>query len=159
LPQGAPHATRKANNLEDVFTETPKDIYFAEKQILGAPPKMAKEAASPELKEALETHRNETEGQVERLNQIFESLGRPARGKTCDAILGIIDETKEIIEDFKAADALDAASPQVRHAENWSNELGMPDAAKLLDETLQEGIKTDKLLSKLATSNVNKKPA
>ena len=163
--------TRKANNLEDLFTETLKDIYFAEKQILRALPKMAKEANSPELKEAFETHRDETEGQVERLNQIFEAMGRPARGKTCDAILGIIDEAKEIMEDFKGADALDAglaASAQtVEHYEiarygtlkTWANELGMKDAARLLDETLQEEIKTDKLLSKLATANVNRKAA
>ena len=163
--------TRKANNLEDLFTETLKDIYFAEKQILRALPKMAKEANSPELKAAFETHRDETEGQVERLNQIFEAMGRPARGKTCDAILGIIDEAKEIMEDFKGADALDAglaASAQtVEHYEiarygtlkTWANELGMQDAARLLDETLQEEIKTDKLLSKLATANVNRKAA
>ena len=163
--------TRKANNLEDLFTETLKDIYFAEKQILRALPKMAKEASSPELKQAFETHRDETEGQVERLNQIFESMGRPARGKTCDAILGIIDEAKEIMEDFKGADALDAglaASAQaVEHYEiarygtlkTWASELGMQDAARLLDETLQEEIKTDKLLSKLATASVNRKAA
>ncbi len=161
----------KEANLEDLFSETLKDIYFAEKQILRALPKMAKEAASPELKQAFETHRDETEGHVERLNQIFEAMGRPARGKTCDAILGIIDEAKEIMEDFKGAEALDAglaASAQaVEHYEiarygtlkTWANELGMKDAAKLLDETLKEEIKTDQLLTKLATSSVNKKAA
>jgi ferritin-like metal-binding protein YciE len=164
-------ATRKSAGLEDLFTETLKDIYYAEKQILRALPKMAKEAASPELKQAFETHREETEGQVERLNQIFEAMGRPARGKTCEAILGIIDEAKEVMEDFKGAEALDAgltASAQtVEHYEiarygtlkTWARELGMDDAAKLLDETLQEEIKTDKLLSKLATSTVNRKAA
>jgi ferritin-like metal-binding protein YciE len=164
-------ATRKNASLEDLYVETLKDIYYAEKQILRALPKMAKEAASPELKQAFETHRDETEGQVERLNQIFEAMGRPARGKTCEAILGIIDEAKEVMEDFKGAEALDAgltASAQtVEHYEiarygtlkTWARELGMDDAAKLLDETLQEEIKTDKLLSKLATSNVNKKAA
>ena len=162
---------RKTANLEDLFTETLKDIYFAEKQILRALPKMAKEAASPELKEAFETHRDETEGQVERLNQIFESMGRPARGKTCEAILGIIDEAKEIMEDFKGADALDAglaASAQaVEHYEiarygtlkTWARELGMEDAAKLLDATLEEEIKADKLLTRLATAGVNRKAA
>jgi ferritin-like metal-binding protein YciE len=162
--------SRKTANLEDLFTETLKDIYFAEKQILRALPKMAKEAGSPELREAFETH-DETEGQVERLNQIFESMGRPARGKTCEAILGIIDEAKEIMEDFKGADALDAglaASAQaVEHYEiarygtlkTWARELGMEDAAKLLDETLEEEIKADKLLTKLATAGVNRKPA
>ena len=88
-------------NLKDLFSETLKDIYFAEKQILRALPKMAKEAVSPELKRAFETHREQTEGHVERLNEVFEQLGRPARGKTCEAILGIIDEAKEIMEDFK----------------------------------------------------------
>src|SRR5947207_12003537 len=92
--EGAMPSRKSGNPLEDLFTETLKDIYFAEKQILRALPKMAKEATSPELKEAFETHRDETEGQIERLNQIFESMGRPARGKTCDAILGIIDEAK-----------------------------------------------------------------
>ena len=156
-------------NLEDLFAETLKDIYFAEKQILRALPKMAREAKSPELKQAFETHRDETEGQVERLNQVFEQLGRPARGKTCEAIVGIIDEAKEIMEEFKGAEALDAglaASAQaVEHYEiarygtlkTWARQLGLDDAAKLLDETLQEEIKTDQLLTKLATSTVNKR--
>ena len=94
--------------LEDLFSETLKDIYFAEKQILRALPKMAKEAWSPELKQVFEAHRDQTEGHVERLNEVFEQLGKPARGKTCEAILGIIDEAKEIMEDFKGAEALDA---------------------------------------------------
>ena len=164
--------TRKsANPLEDLFTETLKDIYFAEKQILRALPKMAREATAPELKQAFETHRDETEDQVERLNQIFESMGRPARGKTCDAILGIIDEAKEVMEEFKGEDALDAglaASAQtVEHYEiarygtlkTWARQLGMDDAARLLDATLQEEIKTDKLLTDLAMKNVNRKAA
>jgi ferritin-like metal-binding protein YciE len=142
-------------NLKDLFSETLKDIYFAEKQILRALPKMAKEASSPELKQAFETHREQTEGHVERLNEVFELLGRPARGKTCEAILGIIDEAKEIIEDFKGAEALDAglasSAQAVEHYEiarygtlkTWAQELGLKDAAKLLDETLQEEIKTD----------------
>ncbi|MBV9288185.1 MAG: ferritin-like domain-containing protein [Hyphomicrobiales bacterium] len=163
--------TRKGNNLEDLFVETLKDIYFAEKQILRALPKMAKEADSPQLKEAFETHRDETEAQVERLNQIFEAMGRPARGKTCEAILGIIDEAKEIMEEFKGAESLDAgltASAQaVEHYEiarygtlkAWARQLGMQDAARLLDETLKEEVKTDKLLTELATADANKKAA
>ena len=157
--------------LEDLFSETLKDIYFAEKQILRALPKMAKEASSPELKQAFETHRDQAEGHVERLNEVFEQLGRPARGKTCEAILGIIDEAKEIMEDFKGAEALNAglvsSAQAVEHYEiarygalkTWALELGHNDAAKLLDQTLQEEIKTDQLLSKLATSNVNMKAA
>ena len=130
---------------------------------------MAREAASPELREAFETHRDETEGQVERLNQIFKSMGRPARGKTCEAILGIIDEAKEIMEDFKGADALDAglaASAQaVEHYEiarygtlkTWARELGM-DAPQLLDDAggRDQG---GQLLTKLATAGVNRKAA
>ena len=162
---------KSANPLEDLFTETLKDIYFAEKQILRALPKMAKEATSPELKQAFEKHRDETEGQVERLNDIFESMGRPARGKTCEAIIGIIDEAKEMMEEFKGEEALDAglaASAQtVEHYEiarygtlkSWARQLGMEDAAKLLDETLQEEIKTDKLLTELAMKTVNRKAA
>jgi ferritin-like metal-binding protein YciE len=157
--------------LEDLFSETLKDIYFAEKQILRALPKMAKEASSPELKQAFETHRDQTEGHVERLNEVFEQLGKPARGKTCEAILGIIDEAKEIMEDFKGAEALDAglasSAEAVEHYEiarygtlkTWAQELGHKDVAELLDQTLQEEIKTDQLLSKLATSSVNMKAA
>src|SRR5271163_4492416 len=161
----------KEKFLEDLFAETLKDIYFAEKHILRALPKMAREAESPELKQAFETHRDETEGQVERLNQVFEQLGRPARGKTCEAIVGIIDEAKEIMSEFKGAEALDAglaASAQaVEHYEiarygtlkTWARELGMNDAVKLLDQTLQEEIKADQLLTKLATSTINMKAA
>jgi ferritin-like metal-binding protein YciE len=161
----------RKNTLEDLFSETLKDIYFAEKQILRALPKMAKQAASPELKQAFETHRAQTEGHIERLDEVFELLGKPARGKTCEAILGIIDEAKEIMEDFKGAEALDAglasSAQAVEHYEiarygtlkAWANELGHKDAAKLLDETLQEEIKTDQLLTRLATSKINSKAA
>ena len=166
-----PNRSKSANPLEDLFSETLKDVYFAEKQILRALPKMAKEATTPELKEAFETHRDETEGQIERLNQIFEQMGRPARGKTCEAILGIIDEAKEFMDEFKGTDALDpalvASGQTVEHYEitrygtlkSWAKELGFEEAAKLLDETLQEEIKTDKLLTKLATQTVNRKAA
>jgi ferritin-like metal-binding protein YciE len=158
-------------DLKDLFADTLKDIYFAEKQILRALPKMAREAASPELKQAFETHRNETEGHVERLNEVFELIGQRARGKTCEAILGIIDEAKEIMEEFKGAQALDAglasSAQAVEHYEiarygtlkTWARQLGLNDAAKLLDDTLQEEIKTDQLLTKLATSTVNRKAA
>ncbi|MDQ0393832.1 YciE/YciF ferroxidase family protein [Labrys monachus] len=158
-------------NLNELFIETLKDIYYAEKQILRALPKMAREATSPELKKAFETHRDETEGHVERLQQIFEQIGKPARGKTCDAIVGIIEEAKEVMEEFKGASALDAgltASAQaVEHYEiarygtlkTWAGQLGMNDAVKLLDLTLQEEIKTDKLLSQLANTTVNRKAA
>jgi ferritin-like metal-binding protein YciE len=160
-----------AKELKDLFVETLKDIYHAEKQILKALPKMAREAQSPELKKAFETHREETEGHVDRLQQIFEIIEKPARGKTCDAILGIIEEGKEVMEEFKGAPALDAgltaAAQAVEHYEiarygtlkTWAGQLGYSDAAKLLDQTLQEEIKTDALLTKLATETVNQKAA
>src|SRR5579872_4421593 len=151
-------------NLEDLFFETLRDIYFAEKQILRALPKMAREASSPELKQAFETHRDQTEGHVERLNEVFEQLGRPARGKTCEAILGIIEEAKEIMDEFKGAEALDAglasSAQAVEHYEiarygtlkTWAKELGFNEAANLLAETLKEEIETDQLLTRIATS-------
>lgn len=163
MPQTSP------NDLNDLFEDTLKDIYFAEKQILRALPKMAKAASSPPLREAFENHRQETEGHVERLEQIFEKLGKPARGKTCDAIMGIIDESKEIMDEYKGADALDAglAAPgqPVEHYEmarygtlkTWATQLGMADAAKLLDETLQEEKAADELLTRIATAESKKR--
>lgn len=164
-------ASGNEKNLEELFVETLKDIFYAEKQILRALPKMAREASSPELKKAFETHRDETEGHVERLQQVFELVDKPARGKTCDAIIGIIEEGKEVMEEFKGAQALDAgltaAAQAVEHYEiarygtlkTWANQLGLKDAVKLLDQTLQEEIKTDKLLTQLAMADANKKAA
>jgi len=161
----------KEKGLEDLFLNTLKDIYYAEKQILRALPKMAKAAESEELREAFQTHRDETEGQIERLEQVFEALGKRAQGKTCEAIQGIIEEGKEIMEDFADSDALDAgliaAGQAVEHYEisrygtlrTWAQELGMQDAASLLEETLEEEKKTDKLLSELAEARVNQKAA
>jgi ferritin-like metal-binding protein YciE len=163
--------TTKDQDLSDLFHETLKDIYFAEKQILKSLPKMAKNANSNELRQAFERHRQETEGQIDRLEQVFEIIGKPARGKTCDAINGIIDESKEIMEDFADTEALDAgilaAAQAVEHYEisrygtlkTWAQQLGMNDAAKLLDATLAEEKKTDELLSKLAKATINKQAA
>lgn len=160
-------ATEK--KLDDLFLETLKDIYYAEKQILRALPKMAKHAQSPELKQAFDAHKQETEGQIERLQQIFEMLDKPARGKTCDAILGILEEGKSIMDEFKGTVALDAglisAAQAVEHYEiarygtlkSWATQLGMTDAAKLLDATLQEETATDQKLSQLGESQANLK--
>ncbi|CAN7659148.1 hypothetical protein ASC89_21460 [Devosia sp. Root413D1] len=157
--------------LDDLFLDTLKDIYYAEKQIVKALPKMAKAAVSPELKAGFEQHLQETEGHVERLEQVFELIGKPARGKTCDAILGILEEGKSIMEDFKGTMALDAglvsAAQAVEHYEiarygtlkSWASTLGMKDAVALLDATLQEEIATDKKLSKVAIGNANLKAA
>ena len=157
----------KDKDLHDLFLDTLKDIYFAEKQILKALPKMAKAATSDKLRAAFEKHHGETEGQIERLEMIFELLDKPARGKTCDAILGILDEGKEIMDEYKGASALDAgllaAAQAVEHYEiarygtlkTWATELGMKDAVRLLDETLSQEKKTDETLSVLAKSAVN----
>ena len=157
--------------LDDLFLDTLKDIYYAERQIVKALPKMAKAAQSAELKAGFEKHQVETEGQIERLEQIFELLGKPARGKTCDAILGILEEGKSIMDEYKGTIALDAglvaAAQAVEHYEiarygtlkTWANELGMKEAVSLLDATLQEEITTDQTLSQLATSAVNQKAA
>ena len=158
-------------DLQDLFHETLKDIYFAERQILRALPKMAKAAQSDELRQAFETHRGETEGQIERLDQVFEIIGKSPHGKTCDAIIGLIDEGKEIIEDFAGTDALDsgllAAAQAVEHYEisrygtlkTWAQQLGLREAVQLLEATLTEEKKTDELLTKLATTSVNRKAA
>jgi ferritin-like metal-binding protein YciE len=161
----------KEKTLKDLFHETLKDIYFAEKQILKALPKLAKAANSDQLRNAFETHREETKGQVGRLEEIFELIGKPARGKTCDAILGILDEGKEVMEEFGDSPALDAGllagAQAVEHYEisrygtlkTWASELGLTGAGKLLDETLVEEKRTDELLTELAKAAVNQKAA
>ena len=106
----------KEKTLQDLFQETLKDIYHAEKQILKALPKMAKAANSDQLRQAFEKHRTETEGQVERLEKIFEIIGKPARAKPCEAIKGLVEEGKEVMEDFKDSAALDAGLRAGRRA-------------------------------------------
>jgi ferritin-like metal-binding protein YciE len=161
----------KQKSLNDLFLETLKDMYHAEKQILKALPKMAKAAESDQLRQAFEQHRAETEGQVERLEQVFELLGKAARGKPCEAIQGMVEESQEVMEDFKGSDALDAgllaAAQAVEHYEisrygtlrTWATQLGMPDAARLLEQTLQEEKKTDALLTQIAEAAVNQQAA
>lgn len=157
----------KEKDLNDLFLDTLKDIYFAEKHILKALPKMAKAAHSPQLRAAFEKHHDETEGQVERLEKIFDLLDKPARAKTCDAIQGILEEGKEIMDEYKGTEALDAgllaAAQAVEHYEisrygtlkAWATKLGMTEVVKLLDVTLQQEHKTDEALTKLALAEVN----
>jgi ferritin-like metal-binding protein YciE len=161
----------KEKKLDDLFLDTLKDIYFAEKQILRALPKMAKAAVSDDLRKAFEDHRSETEEQVQRLERVFELIDKPARGKTCEAIQGLVEEGKEIMEEFEGSDALDAglvsAAQAVEHYEiarygtlkTWAQQLGIKEAVGLLDKTLQEEKKADELLNRLAMSSVNKKAA
>jgi ferritin-like metal-binding protein YciE len=155
--------------LENLFHDTLKDIYYAERKILKALPKMAKGAQSADLKAAFEKHRDQTEGHVERLTQVFEIFGKRAQGKTCPAIDGIIKEGEEILDDYKGTPAMDAglvsAAQAVEHYEitrygtlkRWAENLGMLDAAKLLDATLKEESQTDKDLTKLADAVANPK--
>ena len=159
----------KQKTLDDLFLDTLKDIYYAERKILKALPKMARGAQSEKLKLAFEKHKDETEGQVERLQQVFEILGKRAQGKTCPAIDGIIEDGEEIMEEFKDTPALDAglvsAAQAVEHYEitrygtlkRWAQMLGMDDAARLLDQTLAEESKTDEELTAFADSSANQR--
>jgi ferritin-like metal-binding protein YciE len=154
-------------NLQELFHETLKDIYFAEKKILSALPKMAKAAKSQDLKAAFQKHEAETEEHVARLEKVFEEIDETPRGKSCEAIMGIIEEGQEVMKEFKGAPALDAgllaAAQAVEHYEiarygtlkTWAKELGLNQSAKLLDATLSEEKKTDDTLTKLAESEVN----
>jgi ferritin-like metal-binding protein YciE len=152
----------KEKTLEDLFVDTLKDIYYAEKRILKALPKMAKGAESPKLKKGFEKHLAQTEGQIERLEQVFEIFGQPARGKKCEAIEGIIAEGDTILKEFKGTAALDAglisAAQAVEHYEitrygtlkRWAEILGRRNAASLLDRSLKEEAQTDEQLSMIA---------
>ena len=160
-------ATKSEKTLEDLFYDTLKDIYYAERKILKTLPKMMRAAQSKDLKAAFEKHRGETEVQVERLQQVFEIIGKRAVGKTCAAIDGIVEEGEEIQEEYKGTVALDAGllavAQAVEHYEitrygtlrRWANELGMSDAAKLLGQTLDEEAATDEALTALADASVN----
>ncbi|MBB3944927.1 ferritin-like metal-binding protein YciE [Rhizobium skierniewicense] len=153
--------------LDDLFYDTLKDIYYAERQVLKALPKMARAATDPKLKAAFEKHKEETQGQIERLQEVFELIGKRAQGKTCEAIQGILAEGEEIIEDYKGTQALDAglisSAQAVEHYEiarygtlkAWAQKLGYDKVVPLLDATLQEESKTDEALTTLAGKSVN----
>lgn len=157
--------------LNDLFYDTLRDIYYAERKILKSLPKMARAAQSDKLKAAFEKHEQETEGQIERLQKVFELINKAARGKTCDAIEGIIAEGEEIMDTYKGTAALDAglisAAQAVEHYEitrygtlkRWALLLGLDEAAALLDQTLQEEGKTDTDLTALADAQINQKAA
>ena len=158
---------KDAKTLDDLFHDTLKDMYYAEKKILATLPKMAKAAQNDELTAAFEKHRAETERQVERLEQVFALIDKKAQGKTCDAIVGITKEGAEIMKDYKGSPALDAgliaAAQAVEHYEisrygtlrTWAEELGLNDAVSLLQQTLNEEKATDAALTKIAESVVN----
>jgi ferritin-like metal-binding protein YciE len=168
----------KMKSLEDLFINLLKDMYYAEKQILKALPKMAKQADSSELRRAFEHHLKETEGQVERLEQVFALCDIKAAGKTCPAIKGILEEGAEDMEegaedmkDAADADVLDAGmiadAQAVEHYEiarygtliAWANQLGMREAATLLNQTLEQEYNADRTLTELAESSLNRQAA
>ena len=162
---------KKPKLLSDLFHDTLKDVYFAEKKILTTLPKMAKAAQSKDLKAAFVKHERETRGQVKRLEQVFKIFGKKPQAKKCEAIMGITKEGAEIMTDFKGMPALDAglaaAAQAVEHYEisrygtlkAWAAKLSINDAVKLLDQTLAEEKKTDEALTKLADSAVNAEAA
>jgi ferritin-like metal-binding protein YciE len=154
--------------LNDLFLAQLKDIHYAEKKIYRTLPKMAKAAKVPELRQAFTSHREETQGQIERLEQVFEILGKRPQTKPCEAINGIVAEGEETIEDFGKSPAIDtglvAAGQAVEHYEMarygaliaWANQLDMPKAAALLNETLQEEMKAERLLTEIGASKADR---
>src|SRR5665213_4283818 len=158
---------KEAKQLDALFHDTLKDIYFAEKKILATLPKMEQAAQAGELKKAFAKHRTETEGHVARLEKVFAIIGKKPQAKTCDAIVGITDEGAEIMKEYKGSPALDAgllaAAQAVEHYEisrygtmkTWAKELGLREAVRLLDQTLSEEKETDVTLSEIAEGSVN----
>ncbi len=154
----------RSMTLDDLFLDTLKDIYYAEKKILKTLPKMARAAQSDKLRKGFEKHLTQTGEQVSRLEQVFESIGQPAKGKRCDAIEGIIAEGEEIMKEYKGTEALDAglisSAQAVEHYEitrygtlrRWAEMMGNKNAARLLDKTLKEESQTDELLTQIAES-------
>ncbi|PZM14841.1 ferritin-like domain-containing protein [Rhizobium tubonense] len=160
---------KSIKTLDELFHDTLKDVYFAENKIVETLPKMREAAKSQQLKAAFEKHLGETKVHVTRLEEVFKIIGKKPEKKTCDAILGITDEGAEIMEEYEGSPALDAgllaAAQAVEHYEmsrygtlrTWALELGIKDAAKLLQTTLDEEQATDIALTDIATSVVNQK--
>jgi ferritin-like metal-binding protein YciE len=157
----------KMNTLEDLFMDLLKDLYSAEKQLVKALPKMAKAAQASDLRQAFQEHLAETEGQVERLDQIFTDLEGSPRGKKCVGMEGLIEEGNEIMQENAEPDVMDAgliaAAQKVEHyeiasygtARTWAQQLGHDRAARLLQETLDEEGEANKKLTQIAESHVN----
>jgi len=154
-------------NLDDLFLHTLKDVLYAERKILKALPKMERKATDAKLKTALSSHRDETEDHVTRLEEVFEILGKPARGAKCDAMVGLVEEAEGLMGEIEDAETMDAAiislAQAVEHYEiarygtlvAWAKQLGHTKAAALLQETLDQEYGADKALSKLAEAQLN----
>jgi ferritin-like metal-binding protein YciE len=157
----------EVDSLQKLYVEELKDLYSAEKQILQALPKMVKKATHPQLKAAFQEHLEVTQGQLERLDQIFEALGKSSRGKKCKGMEGLIEEGKEMMQEDMEDDVLDAAliaaAQRIEHYEmagygtvrTYAQLLGDRNAAKLLQQTLDEEGEADKKLTQLAESTIN----
>jgi ferritin-like metal-binding protein YciE len=157
----------KMSTLEDLFTDMLKDLYSAEKQLVKALPKMAKNASSPDLQKAFQQHLRQTEGQVERIERIFTEMGGSPRGKKCVGMEGLIEEGNEIMKEDAEPDVMDAgliaAAQKVEHyeiasygtARAWAQRLGYDRAARLLQETLEEESMANEKLTQIAESHVN----
>jgi ferritin-like metal-binding protein YciE len=160
-------ASAKGSN--ELLLSLMQDIYYAERQVLKALPKMAKAAENPQLQQAFTEHREETQGQVERLQKAFDALGKRARGATCEAINGLIEETEEVIEEFPQGSVRDAGlaacAQAVEHYEMarygsliaWAKAGGHNEIVSLLEETLAEEKKADTLLNQLANKALNQR--
>jgi ferritin-like metal-binding protein YciE len=160
---------KRPKQLDELFHEGLKDIYFAEKKILTALPKMAKAARSDKLANAFKKHKAQTEKHVDRLEQVFKLIEEKPRGKNCPAILGIIEEGEEVIKEYKSSPALDAgilaAAQSVEHYEisrygtlkAWARELTLNDAVGLLEKTLTEEMDADLELTEIAQWAINRK--
>ncbi len=158
----------KMKSMDDLFYALLQDVYYAEKQLLKALPKMAKKTSAPNWKRRFLQHRDETETQVERLEKAFEMIGKNAKGKKCEAIIGLVKEGDEVIKEAKDDDVRDAgivgAAQAVEHYEiarygtlcAWAKQLGKPEIARLLHQTLEEEKKADGLLTKIAEQQVNR---
>jgi ferritin-like metal-binding protein YciE len=163
--------TKDIRTLDDLFVHTLQDIYYAENQITKALPTMISKATDRQLKQGFETHLTETKGHVKRLEQVFQMHGKSPKAVDCPAIDGIIKEANEVAGDIGDKEVLDAAllasAQAVEHYEitrygtliAWAKQLGRPDCARVLQQNLEEGKATDKKLTAIAESKVNKKAA
>jgi ferritin-like metal-binding protein YciE len=163
--------SKPIKTLDDLFVHTLQDIYYAEQQIVKNLPTMAEKAANQQLRSAFESHLAETKNQVKRLEQVFNQLGQPAKGVTCQAIDGILGEAKEIIgdcdDDAVCDAAMLAAAQAVEHYEiarygtliAFAHQLGKRDCAEILGQTLAEEKAADHKLSTIADSTINRKAA
>jgi len=158
-------------SMDDLFLEEIKDLYDAEKQLVKALPKMAKAADSDELRQGFQEHLDQTKGHVDRLEKVFDIMGKKASGKKCEAMQGLIEEGNDVIEEIDASPlrdaALIAAAQKVEHYEiaaygscrTFAEILGRSDAAELLEQTLEEEKSTDEKLTELAEGMINEEAA